>query len=252
MPMKTTITRHPDLQHMALQAAELIIEAAHKAVQAHGYVTLVLTGGPAPRPLYELLATPAYATRLPWQQTHVFYQDERYVGMDDMMSNANMSRTLLLDKVAIPPAHIHAMPSARADVTPACAAQAHEDELRQFFRTRGIDSDFAAFDIMLGGVGPDGHTASLFPHDSAALNQDKRWVIAVEAPDWALTKQRISMTLPLINHAKTVLMLITAPVTATLMAQIIQADEPARANWPAARMQAAQELLWMIDERIDD
>jgi 6-phosphogluconolactonase len=242
--MKTTITKLNDLHQMAEQACAFILQKAQEAVQSQGYFTLVLSGGSALIPTFELLAMPEYAAKMPWNETYIFYQDDCYTNSSDMASNFNASWELMLKKVPIPRHQILVMPCDLSSVE--AAAAAYEATLKAFFSEHGENGPFPAFDMVIGGVWPDGHTASLFPGDSAALNQTTRWIIPIQAPDSALIKDHITMTLPLINHARTVLMLVGAPTKATMMERVLNGDT----TYPSSLIRAQKEIRWLIDRRI--
>ena len=242
--VKTTLKKFKDLNEMAIETCEFIVRTAKAAVKKRGYFSLVLSGGGAPKPAYELLATPKYSKRMPWHATYIFYQDDRYVSIRDMASNFKTSWTLLLKKTPIPKENICRM---RFEIKPvAKAAAAYEMFLKKFFLVRGLKKGFGSFDIVIAGVGPDGHTSSLFPGDAKALNEKTHWIISIKAPDWALTKDRITMTFPLINSARTVLMLIGAPVKGEVIDRVLKGDKA----YPASRTKAKEEIKWFIDRHI--
>ncbi|HEY3358639.1 MAG TPA: 6-phosphogluconolactonase [Polyangia bacterium] len=214
----------------AAEVAALLRQAA-----AAPAVTLALAGGHTPRRLYEeLAATPG----LPWDRVHLFWGDERCVRPDDAESNYAMADAALIRRVPIPPAHVHRMPAELAP--PARAAAAYEETLRGFFRR----APWPALDLVLLGVGPDGHTASLFP-GHPALDERELWVTAVETqakrPPWRLT-----LTLPALCAARAVLVLATGDDKAAVVAPILRGD-PAAARLPAARVHGRERTVWVVD-----
>src|SRR3569623_757952 len=175
----------PSREAVTAAPADSLVIAAAQAIAARGRVLLVLSGGSTPKALFELLATPPYAGRIDWTRTHVFWGDERCVPPDDRSSNYRMAREALLDKVPISPEAIHRM---RGEDPPEQAAAAYEADLRALF-----GGGAPRFDVVLLGMGDNGHTASLFPH-LTAVRETSRWVVAEyvgEVKMW-----RITMTPP--------------------------------------------------------
>jgi 6-phosphogluconolactonase len=175
--MKPEIHTYPNLSALSRAAAEYICEIAQGAVKERGVFTLVLSGGTTPRLLYEELTKEPFASRVDWQHTHLFWGDERCVPSDNPDSNFSLAFQTLISRVDVPPANIHRIP---ASTGPAKAvAKEYEKALREFFQAAG-ESDssrsFPSFDLILLGMGGDGHTASLFPGD-AALEERTSWVV---------------------------------------------------------------------------
>jgi 6-phosphogluconolactonase len=184
--------------------------------------------------LYEAIAS----QDLPWEKIHVFWGDERYVPPDHPDSNQGMARSAWLDKVDIPSANIHPMPTDGA--TPAADAQKHEVELRDFFGTP--EGEFPKLDVILLGIGDDAHTASLFPHTEALQVQDQ--LVTVGNKDG---QPRITFTAPLINHAHCVIFLVAGASKRPALAQIFAPDADAL-TYPARLIQPQGELWWLLDE----
>jgi 6-phosphogluconate dehydrogenase len=186
-----------DRGEMVRVAAERVVAQARHAIAHRGRFLLALSGGSTPRPLYELLASRPFATRIDWPRLHVFWGDERCVPPDQPGSNYRMAREALLDHVPLPPANVHRI---RGEDDPAQAAAAYEELLGTFFGSREISPE-VSFDLVLLGMGADGHTASLFP-GSAAVRDTDRWVVASPGPQpgsW-----RVSLTPVLLNAAENV------------------------------------------------
>src|SRR3954454_12746830 len=159
-----------------------------------GRVAICLTGGSSPKQLYQLLATDAYRSRIPWQRVHWFIGDERFVPADDPLNNMGMARAASLDRCA-PEANIHPIPTATAaPADPDRSAALYERELQSFYGANALDEARPLFDLVLMGVGPDGHTASLFPGDGA-LDETARWVVGVPRANGAPCVQRVPLTL---------------------------------------------------------
>jgi 6-phosphogluconolactonase len=221
-------------EQLAHQAADWIVDQASKSSTRFA---LCLSGGETPKRLYELLATPAFSARMPWDRTHCFWGDERVVPRDDPRSNYHMAREALLRHVPIPPENIHAIPTER--VSPAAGAAAYATELKRFYGTDMLDPSRPIFDVMLLGLGEDGHTASLFP-GSPALAETERWVVPVvgETPP-----DRISLTYPVLASSGVTAFLVAGDGKRDALARVRTGD-PAL---PASRLQSAGTIYWFID-----
>jgi 6-phosphogluconolactonase len=227
----------PEPESLAAAAASEIASRLAGAVGERGRASWALAGGSTPRRAYELLARDHAA--LPWDRIHVFWGDERCVPPDHADSNFAMARRALLDRVAIPPANVHRV---RGELAAEGAALDYERELRGFFG----DVAFAAFDVVLLGVGEDGHTASLFP-GHPALAETTRWAVPVETaakpPRW-----RVSLTLPVLCAARDVFVLAAGAGKRAVVAAVrTDADSAARA-YPAAAVRPAGRLVWLVDD----
>ncbi|HEY5648701.1 MAG TPA: 6-phosphogluconolactonase [Nitrospiria bacterium] len=162
-------------------------------------ISIALAGGSTPAGLHEKLAAEPHRSNIPWERIHLFWGDERFVPPDDPGSNYRMARESLIEVVPIPPENIHRIPGEAA--SPEAAAQQYEEALKNFF---GPSSEWPAFELIILGIGTDGHTASLFP-GSPALEEKTRWVVAARAP--VEPRHRITLTLPAINHASRIFFL---------------------------------------------
>src|SRR4051794_2773924 len=158
-----------------------------------GRVAICLTGGASPQKLYELLASDAWRNRIPWQRVHWFIGDERFVRRDDPLNNMSMARRTFLDRCA-PAANVHPI-STDEDASPEEAARQYEQELKSFYGADALDPTRPLFDLVLMGVGPDGHTASLFP-GYPAVDETDRWVVGVPEAHVEPFVQRVTLTLP--------------------------------------------------------
>lgn len=245
-----TIQIYRDNEQLASAAVEFIIHSAQKHIAETGQFTWVLAGGSTPRRVYELLGMSANKDNLDWQHTYLFWGDERAVPPNHKDSNFRMVEESLLEQVPVPVENIFRM---RGEIHPDDASIQYEDAIQQFFShkthahfTSNHSRDIPAFDLVLLGIGPDGHTASLFP-DSSALLEHERLVVAVEhnQPPPPLVA-RLTMTLPLINHAKEIVFLASGAGKAHVLPQIL-GDKP-NPNLPAARVQPVKgKLLWLLD-----
>jgi 6-phosphogluconolactonase len=217
-------------------AAEESARLANESAQQRGRCTIALSGGHTPRALYELWAGD-FREQIPWPNVHLFWGDERYVPPDDPQSNYRMVRQALLDRVGIPPANIHPVPTQLA--SPEEAAQEYEIAVRRIFPGAWPD-----FDLILLGTGPEGHTASLFPH-SPALGEKARWVVSVRVP--AEPPQRISFTLPVLNHARNVFFLLAGKEKQGIVERLRANPEEQSLEIPVSLVRAAGCAIWFVD-----
>ena len=245
-PVKPTRHNFADLAAASSALADLVVEVARAEVAAKGYCTLVLAGGSTPRHLYELLATSPRREQLPWQQIFVFFGDERCVPADDEHSNFRMAREQLLNRVELPAGNILPMACDASD--PAGSASRHEAEIGAFFAAHGRNlspgRDWPEFDLILLGMGEDGHTASLFPSDPA-LAERQRWVAAVVLSPSKPRLPRLTLTLPVLNHARRVAFLVAGPSKRQLLAEFDRQPQAAQ-RYPAAMVQPLGELYWFV------
>ena len=232
------------LDELSRAAAELIVERAGRCIRDKGVFTLVLSGGSTPRPLYELLSTPLYAEKLDWQKVHLFWGDERNVEPDSLDSNFNMAHQAMVSKVPIPPENIHRIPAGNR--TAEAAAEEYEAMLRRFFSMSADKNAFPCFDLILLGMGKDGHTASLFP-GSPALDEKRKWVLAVDPPDLSPRVARITLTLPVINNGASVLFLVSGSEKQDVLRSILHSPDRAQPSYPAAEVKPSGSLFWFIN-----
>jgi 6-phosphogluconolactonase len=232
--MTRTVEILPDKAAVVERSLQIVLEALTAAIAERGVFTIALAGGSTPKPLYEALARQS----LPWPQIHVFWGDERYVPPDHPDSNEGMARQAWLNHVPIPAENIHPMPTSAPD--PAIAAEQHNQELQSFFQTE--PGTFPAFDVILLGMGDDGHTASLFPFTAALEVRDR--LITVGNKDG---QPRITFTAPLINHARCVVFMVTGANKQPALAQIFAptADDAA---YPSRMIQPQGQLWWLLDQ----
>ncbi len=226
-------------QDLFQAAAEEVIRSATDAVAQRGRFTIALSGGSTPRNLYTLIAANASAS-LPWDRMFFFWSDERHVPPDDPESNYGMARDTLLSKVAIPPANIFPIPAENPDAS--AAAETYEQTLRKFFAVG--PGEFPRFDLILLGMGPDGHTASLFP-ETSALQAKSRLVVA----NWVekLKASRITFTLPVLNAARCVAFLVSGADKAAVLHEVLEGDGPAE-KYPSKLVRPSEgKLIWFVD-----
>lgn len=225
----------PTPEEMAREAAKLVVNLAAERVQAQGRFTIALAGGSTPRLLYRTLASSPFAEDAPWDCWHLFWGDERCVPPDHPDSNYRMAREALLDSVPIPEDQVHRI---RGELPPATAAEQYESLLRRQF-----DKDLPAFDLVLLGVGEDGHTASLFP-GTDALENEQQLVTANWVPH--LQVHRVTFTLLLINAAATVVFLATDGSKSEAIGRILN-PSPGSSPLPAGRVRPASGVAhWFL------
>lgn len=232
MTPKFEILSNPEA--LARRAADLLIAAANETADRF---SVALSGGSTPRRLYELLARPPHRDAFPWHRTHVFWGDERFVPKADARSNYRMTHEALLSHVPIPSANVHPIPT--EDTTPLDAAIGYEKTLKSFYGAAVLDPSRPLFDVMLLGLGGDGHIASLFP-GSPALGERERWVIAVtEGPP----EPRISLTYPPVESSCDVVFLVEGTEKRTVFERVRRGDD-----LPATRLRPVGRLLWLVDK----
>jgi 6-phosphogluconolactonase len=226
-----------DAAELTRAAADEIAVHIRRTRRASGRFAWALAGGSTPRALYRLLASDPYRERLPWRAMHFFWGDERHVPPDHPESNFRMAREAMLDAVPVPPENVHRIAAEEPDAPR--AALLYEAELRSFFALAPMR--WPRFDLVLLGLGKDGHTASLFP-GSAAVGERERLVVAA----WVAAQQafRITLTPPVLNHARRALFLVSgAEKAAALRAVLEGARQPDR--YPAQVVEGNR--LWMVD-----
>jgi len=226
-------------QELFAAAAEEVVRAANDAVAQRGRFTIALAGGSTPKSLYNLLATNARTT-LPWDRMFFFWGDERHVPPTDPESNYRMVEEAMLSKVPVPPGNVFRIKTENPEA--AAAAEDYEKAIRKFF---GLEpGQFPRFDLILLGMGPDGHTASLFP-GTAALQEKSRLVVA----NWVekMKTHRISLTLPVLNEARCVTFLVSGTDKAPALKAVLEENVPSE-QYPAKLVKPSDgKLIWLID-----
>jgi 6-phosphogluconolactonase len=271
-----SVTELPDFESLCLAAAAIIVAEARRAVKTTGRFTIALSGGDTPKPIYQLLAEPPFAALMPWEATHVFWGDERCVAATDPRSNERMARLALLDHVPIPAAQVHPMTCSEreggaaggAALSEHAAHQAavdYERLLRAFFETRAGGAAPAAraalgpgVDLVLLGMGSDGHTASLFP-GSEVLAEREHWTAAAyEDPTTAAATSgsgeqlwRVTMTAPFINRAGLTLFVVSGALKAAVVKATIEGDPDRDPHELPARLirPVSGRLWWLLDDK---
>jgi 6-phosphogluconolactonase len=227
-----------DADDLASRGAELFKAAARDYVDQRGRFVAALSGGSTPRGMHRLLASPPAITEVPWEHTHLFWVDERCVPASDDESNLGTAWRDLLRNLPLPRENIHFI---RGDFPPEEAAEEYEMEITRFFQLG--NGEFPVFDLILLGVGQDGHTASLFPGQKA-LNEENRLAIAAKGgiPDvW-----RITMTYPVLNRARQVVFLVAGVEKAETVKALLEGPQP---ELPAAKIKPVTgDVVWLLDQ----
>jgi 6-phosphogluconolactonase len=209
-------------------------------IDAHGNrVAICLSGGSSPKQLYALLATTAYRDRIDWDRVHWFIGDERFVPADDPLNNMAMARRIFLDACA-PAANIHPIPTDTAD--PDAAARRYESELKSFYRANEMDPVRPLFDMVLVGVGLDGHTASLFP-GYPAIEETERWVVGVPKAHVEPFVPRVTLTLPALNSCREMLFEVAGADKRPILTRVFDGED-----LPASRVRSTGETIWLVDQ----
>ncbi len=232
----TAIRVLPDPAALAEAAARLVVEGARAAIDARGQFSLALSGGSTPRDLHLRLAAPPLRDQVEWTRVHIFFGDERCVPPDDERSNYRMADETLLSRVPIPKSNIHRM---RGEVPPPEAAEEYAEELHAFF-----GQEPPRLDVVLLGMGDNGHTASLFP-GLTAVREHQRWVVAENVEEVGMW--RITLTPVVLNLARQAVFLVAGSAKASMLRRVLEgsfvpAELPAQIVRPSPG-----EVLWMVD-----
>lgn len=234
--MNANLKVFPSKPELVKAVAERMVQSIAKAVRETGSCSIALAGGSTPRDVYARLAEPAYQNRISWKIVHLFWGDERTVPPDHPDSNYRMAQEALLNHIDIPPENVHRM---SGETTPDSAAAKYAEILHNHF-----SSSQPQFDLVLLGMGDDGHTTSLFP-ETTALDEIDKTVAAVFVPKF--DTWRITLTLPVLNAAKEVVFLVSGSSKARMIAHIAKLDQPVKST-PASLIHPANgTLTWMLD-----
>ncbi len=230
----TIKTIWPDALALSHAVANLIITESNKSVQQKGYFTIALSGGSTPKLLFQLLAQAPYKNNIPWKKIIIAFGDERFVAPTSEESNFKMANDALLKHVPVNKKNILAVQTLK--VTPSQSAVLYEQALKKYITNKH------PFDMILLGIGEEGHTASIFP-ESELIGDKKNWVRNI----WVQEKQmdRISFTLPFINRAKNIVFLISGENKAAIIKKIFSKSGAAL---PAAMVKATKNTFWFLDK----
>nr|WP_321984747.1 6-phosphogluconolactonase [uncultured Lichenicoccus sp.] len=229
----------PDAPAVARRVAEFLFEQARakEAVGEAPYV-IALSGGSTPKRLYEILAAAPFASGFPWSRVELFFGDERFVPADDADSNYNMVNRALLSHVPVPSERVHRMPT---EGDPAEAARTYQRDLQAVYGSETLKPGRPLFDVVLLGLGENGHTASLFP-GTAVLEERNAWVSSCTPHD--APHRRLTLTYPAIHSSAYVLFLVTGAGKAEVLGKVRDRD-PAQ---PSSQITSEGELVWVLDE----
>jgi 6-phosphogluconolactonase len=230
----------PDSASLFQAAANEFAGQTEAAVKAQNRFTVALSGGSTPRGMFSFLAT-NYHDRLPWNKMFFFWSDERHVPPDSPESNYRMAHDALLSKVPVRAANIFRVPAEKPDASQ--AAREYEETLRRFFKLPA--GAFPPFDLILLGMGPDGHTASLFP-ETSAVHETERLVVS----NWVekFKTDRITFTAPLINHAKVVMFLIAGSDKSSALREVLEGHQPADLYPSKLIYPTSGRFIWLVDQ----
>jgi len=242
MPAVPDIRIHRDSQAWTEAAAAFILEAGKEAVRANGQFFIALSGGTTPETLYRALTSPAFADRFDWSRTTFFFSDERCVPPDDPRSNYALADKTLFTPLRIMPSQVYRMAGESRD--PQAAAHEYEQQLR--LATKTSPSAQPSLDLILLGLGEDGHTASLFP-GAPILRDHQRVIAATQSPKDPPT--RLTMTLGVINRASVILFLVVGAGKAGVVRAILDPKTEAERQLPAALVAPEEgRLIWFLDQ----
>lgn len=227
-------------EDLAVHLAEELKRLSNSLTTYEDKISIALSGGSTPKILFQLLAQPLYRDKIKWKKLHLFWGDERCVPPDHPESNYGMTRENLLQHIEIPESNIHRI---RGEITPDAAAKAYSKVIRE--NVPPERDEIPRFDWVLLGVGEDGHTASLFPGSEVLRIKDKICAVAIHPVSG---QKRITLTLPVINHAKKVTFLVAGESKRKVVSEILHQSEGFN-KYPAAQVNPVQgELIWLLDK----
>ena len=233
------IASYPDTDTLSHDAAQYIVRLAGQSIVTHGRFTIALSGGTTPKKLYGLLGDEPYRSQIDWTHVDIFWSDERCVPADSEDSNYRLAQQVLLSKIPLGASQIHRMPADEADRE--AAAAAYTNEMRRVFATDGIPG----FDLIQLGMGPEGHTASLFPHQPS-LHEQQRLVMPVIVPK--PPPPRLTFTPPILNAAHNVLFLVAGSDKADAVQAVLEGEYNPD-EYPAQIVRPVHgEVVWMLDQ----
>jgi 6-phosphogluconolactonase len=223
-----------DAPALAQAAARRLVDRVSHRDRA----AVCLTGGSSPLGLYRLLAKDPLRSEVPWERVHWFMGDDRFVPESDPLSNMGAARRAFLDQAPVPRQNIHPIPTEARD--PEDAARRYEAEIKQFYGADRLDAGRPLFDLVLMGLGPDGHTASLFPH-SSALEERQRWVVGVAKAGMEPFVPRVTLTFPALAATREMLFLVDSADKRPILGRVLGGED-----LPAHRAYTQGDLVWLI------
>jgi 6-phosphogluconolactonase len=228
-----------DAAALALTAAQRLIDRVTHGLADRDRTAVCLTGGSSPQGLYRLLAGEPWRGKVPWDRVHWFMGDDRFVPESDPLSNMGAARGAFLSRTGAPRQNVHPIATDAAD--PDKAAKLYEEDLKKFYGAGRLDPARPLFDLVLMGLGGDGHTASLFPH-SPALNEKERWVIGVAKAGMEPYVPRVTLTFPALASSREMLFLVDGADKRAILSRVLSGED-----LPAHRAYCDGELVWLID-----
>ena len=226
---------------LSYKAAEILVGCIAEVLEQRPHFSTALSGGSTPKTLFSMLAADdSFKNKIPWDKIHFFWGDERCVPPEDEQSNFRMAYETMLSKAPVPPENIHRMPTEQSEAGKVAAD--YEQKLREFFRLKA--GELPVFDFNLLGIGPDGHTASLFP-GTKALHEQRRLVVA----NWVekFKTYRITLTAPVLNNADTIVVLVSGKKKAEILQRILEGEYQPDLL-PSQLIRPTQgRLLWLVD-----
>jgi 6-phosphogluconolactonase len=237
--MKADVRIFKDSKSLSIAAAEIFVETVVKAVRAHGRFLVALSGGSTPLGMYRLLANEPYRERIDWAKVFVFWGDERCVPPDDEGSNYHQAHKMLLQHVPMPDENVQRI---KGELGPAGASDGYAQTMKRF-AAPGLD--WPRFDLVLLGMGADGHTASLFPGSYVETTTP---TLAVTADYQGRPAQRVTLTFPVLNSARNVVFLVTGEDKAVTLSRVLS-DILILGHYPAQRIRPTDgQVIWLVDE----
>ena len=230
----TSIIVVPDGERLARTGADLFLKTALESIRATGRFTVAVSGGSTPRAMHRLLAKPPLVETIPWERVYLFWVDERMVPPENEASNYGTALKDFLHETPLPRSNVFSMVS---DKAPAEAASDYQERMRSFFGGDG----FPSLDLIMLGIGTDGHTASIFPGDPTAVDTDA-WVAAVRGGNPLV--DRLTLTLQVLNRSKKAVFLVSGRNKSDVARRLIVGDA---SNLPAGLIRPAGDLIWLLD-----
>jgi 6-phosphogluconolactonase len=232
----------PDAEAVSRHAASEFVRRAKQSVRDRGVFHVALAGGSTPRRTYELLATPAFSKSVEWGSVQIYFGDERAVEPDHPDSNFNTANLALLAGIGLHSSQVHRMAGERRDLS--LSAREYETQLSKSLAVKG-HGGFPRFDLVMLGMGKDGHTASLFPFTDA-LKEREAWVVRNEVPQ--MSTERLTLTAPVLNAARCVMFLVSGPDKAEALERVLEGP-PNASEFPSQLIAPLEgDLLWLVDE----
>jgi 6-phosphogluconolactonase len=215
-----------------------ILSLSTQNITANNKFSMVLSGGSTPKGIYQCMASPSFRNKFRWEKMHIFFGDERWVPPEDPRSNYRMVTEALLSKVKVPGENIH--PIQTRDCNLQTSALLYERSISDFFQLKRVE--FPVFDLVLLGVGQDGHTASLFPGNPSLLEKDR---LAISTSQTGIPEKRVTLTIPVINHAREIFFLVSGQDKADIVAKIMENKNA----FPANEIKPSKgNICWFLDK----